>query len=104
MILIFITTITVPNFNINESTITMDKSLIKTHYWLILSTFTLFIYYSTNIYYKENYIIILFALFAPLVYNYLNMGTWIEARAIFLNLLIIFDIYLTYYDIPYLIM
>ena len=98
--LLLITTVTVPNFNIKDSIITMENSLIKVDYWLILFTITLFIYYTTNIYFKENYIIILFALFAPLIYNYLNIGTWIESRALFLNLLIIFDLFMTYYNIP----
>lgn len=93
MFALILTAITTPTFIYKNNIMENKSNFLDSNIWFLFHNVILYQYYrNSNFYVSENYIMVLCALFLPLITQIFN-NQWLEPRALLLSLIIIIDLF-----------
>jgi hypothetical protein len=98
--LLLFSAITTPYFTASDTGIVMRSSFLNKEIWIVLTSFILIAYYTTDIdvYKTNNYTLLLIAIIIPTLFHFIN-NKYLESRIIILCLFIIFILFNTKKDL-----
>ena len=91
ILLLILTTITTPIVSVHNGKVHLRSVLLPVNVWVVFSSITLLFAYLFNIFFCDNIYFVILALLIPMIIHF-TVNQYVEARLIFLCLLIWFNL------------